>query len=177
MSGLRSDSAQPLTVRARARMPRTREPIQTFDPANPKSRPANPKSRIPNPKSIAPDRETATGCGDASACLKLRTPLTRRDQLPIHQIACPARSREKPRKTCAVTVRRPVRETRADLASERFSGSHSRPPCRRRVFDAFPIDPTVQTTGYFPRKTGCFSSARAHRRAPLQRCRSAARSV
>jgi len=29
------------------------------------------------------------GCGDASACLKLRTPLIRRDPPPLLQGACP----------------------------------------------------------------------------------------
>src|SRR5437867_2243348 len=30
-----------------------------------------------------------TECGDASACLKLRTPLIRRDQPTDHQVSCP----------------------------------------------------------------------------------------
>jgi len=40
-----------------------------------------------------------TGYGDASACLKLRIPVTRRDRRGIHQIACPLRPPEMPRKS------------------------------------------------------------------------------
>jgi len=36
----------------------------------------------------------ATGCGDASACLKLRTPLIRRDRGRCHQVAYRVRPRD-----------------------------------------------------------------------------------
>jgi hypothetical protein len=51
------------------------------------------------PKKAAPDRENVrTGYGDASACLKLRIPLIRRDRLASLQILCPRIDTETARK-------------------------------------------------------------------------------
>lgn len=58
------------------------------------------------PRRIANARLVKTGCGDASACLRLRTPLTRRDCWPPHQKLCLCFSEDFSRAGASCVLRR-----------------------------------------------------------------------
>jgi hypothetical protein len=55
------------------------------------------------------DRELHAGYGDASACLKLRIPLTDATQHGVHQIACPPARAKNPEGTHRVGLQAPGR--------------------------------------------------------------------
>src|SRR5262245_8155709 len=168
MSGLRNERAHPLTVTASAATAKNLEPMIILN-----SKFLIPHSSFQRP--AAPDRETTTGCGDASACLKLRTPLTRRDRRSIHQIACPARSAENRRKHAVFPARRPVSET---LLTSRTLARMARAPSGNGFPDPardhranvpvsilFLLIPVLGQQDTLSRQTRLYS------RAPLQRCR------
>src|SRR5262249_11316455 len=114
--------------------PRTRTP-------NRRTKNENPEPRTPTRTRWAtPNRGTTTGCGDASACLKLRTPLIRRDPRPVTSNRVPGVIAENPPEIASRDRRRPDSETPADLTPERFAGSVGDPDRTAFDFEGFRVD-------------------------------------